>query len=172
MSKIILYIKSITVCHYACVHNYAFYNRYETAISGDNSSKSPPIAKTVLVFFVRGLFSHLQFPYAQFACSSLTGELLFDPLWEAIARLERQDVKVLALTCDGASPNRCLWKIHSNRKTATVTYKVDNIYANPVRPLFFISDPSHLIKTIRNCWWSKNRMLWVSLNIKKTTWHV
>ena len=33
-----------------------------------------------------------------------------------------------------------------------VTYKTTNIYSSDQRPLFFISDVPHLIKTVRNCW--------------------
>ena len=44
---------------------------------------------------------------------NLSGDLLVDPVWEAILRLERQDIRVLALTCDGASANQRLWKLHS-----------------------------------------------------------
>ena len=43
------------------------------------------LAKSMLVLMVRGLFAHLNFPYAQFACHTLTGELLVDPVWEAIS---------------------------------------------------------------------------------------
>jgi len=32
------------------------------------------LSKTMFVFMVRGLFIRLQFPYAQFACSSVTGD--------------------------------------------------------------------------------------------------
>ena len=76
------------------------------------------IASSVLVIMVRGLFSKLNFPYVQFAVASLSGDLMVDPVWEAISRLERQGIRVLALTCDGASANRRLWKLHSmQRKT-------------------------------------------------------
>lgn len=44
---------------------------------------------------VRGLFSRLRFPYAQFPVSSVTGDLLFEPFWQAVFRLERLDLKVL-----------------------------------------------------------------------------
>ena len=46
-----------------------------------------PMAKTMLVFMVRGILSDLAFPYAQFSCSTLSGDLMVDPLWEAISRL-------------------------------------------------------------------------------------
>jgi len=120
----------------------------------------------MLVIMVRGLLSKLNFPYAQFACANLTGDQLVDPVLEAIARLERQGIKVLCLTCDGASTNRRLWSIHGKGRDLGdkgVLYKVPNIYSpDPSRYLYFISDPPHLIKTTRNCWASKTRKLEVS----------
>lgn len=125
-----------------------------------NNVMDRPLANSMLVLMVRGLFSRVNFPYAQFACHTLTGELLVDPVWEAISRLERQGIRVLALTCDGASTNRRLWKIHSEEDR--LVYKVNNIFARDgPRPLFFISDPPHLLKTARNCWWNPKRSLWV-----------
>ena len=46
---------------------------------------------------VRGLFKAFCFPYAQLPCSTLTGDLLFEPFWEAIFRLDRIGFKVSAL---------------------------------------------------------------------------
>ena len=54
---------------------------YEKALSGDQ--EPPSLAKSVLVFMVRGLFTKLQFAYAQFPCSSLAAEKLFKPFWDA-----------------------------------------------------------------------------------------
>lgn len=101
----------------------------------------------MLVLMVWGLFSFFNFPYAQFACHSLTGgELLVDPVWKVISQLERQAIHILALTCDGASTNRRLWKIHS--KNEGMIYKVDIVFVrDSPRPLFFICDPPHLLKT-------------------------
>ena len=42
------------------------------------------LAKTVMVFMVQGLFSSLEFPYVQIPLTTATGDLLFDPLWEAV----------------------------------------------------------------------------------------
>ena len=108
---------------------------------------------------VRGLFGKLQYPYAQFACANLSGDQMFDPVWQAISRLERLGFCVLALMCDGASPNRKLLKLHS--KGDDMVYKVPNPYANDSRYLYFISDPPHLLKTIRNSWFNSKRKLWV-----------
>lgn len=158
--------------------------KFEASLKSD--SQDVQLAKSMLVLMVRGLFSKLNFPYAQFACAKLTGDLLLEPLWEAISRLERQGFKVLALTCDGASANRRLWTLHSEMKRKRklkkqkenddneeeetdendedVLYKVPNVFATDAnRPLYFIADPPHLLKTARNCWSSKSRHLWVIL---------
>ena len=120
------------------------------------------LANSMLVFMVRGLFSKFNFPYAQLCCSDLSGDLMFDPFWEAIARLERQGFNVLAVTCDGASTNRRLWKLHANGNK--VIHKIPNVYAaEGSRDIYLISDPPHLLKTIRNSWY--NRSLWVSYTI-------
>ena len=52
------------------------------------------IAKTMMVFMVRGLFSPLRFAYAQFPCATVTGDLLYHPFWQAVFRLERMGLKV------------------------------------------------------------------------------
>ena len=113
----------------------------------------------MLVFMVKGLFSRLDFPYAQFPCTAVSGDQLFKPFWEAVCRLERCGFKVLGLTADGLSANRRLFKLH--QPGTQLVYKVPNPYATDDRDLFFFSDPPHLLKTTRNCWASKNRHLWV-----------
>ena len=57
------------------------------------------LASTVLAFMVKGLMSSLEFPYAHFPCQNLTGDLMFDPFWEAVHRLERLGLKVLIIKC-------------------------------------------------------------------------
>ena len=72
----------------------------------DGDEKRDLLAKTMFVIMVRGLFSKLCFPYIQFAAITLSGDLLFDPIWEAVSRLELCGFKVLTITADGASSNR------------------------------------------------------------------
>ena len=83
-------------------------------------------------------------------------------MWEAIARLEKLGFRVLGLTCDGASPNRRLWKLHSSSNDELI-YKVPNVFADDKRDLYFISDPPHLLKTIRNSFYNPKRTLWVRI---------
>lgn len=59
-----------------------------------NTAPSPKVAKTIAVFMVLGLFNKLQFPYAQFPATDLSGDLLYDPFWEAVSRIEKSGLKV------------------------------------------------------------------------------
>ena len=115
---------------------------------------TPPIAKHMLVFMVRGIFSKLEFPYVQFPCANTSGDVVFPLVWECIKRLETCGLKVIATTADGASVNRKFFKMHkqASGKDGEVVYKTVNVYSPEKRPLFFISDVPHLIKTVRNCW--------------------
>ena len=101
----------------------------------------------MLALMVCGLFSKLAFPYAQFSCASMTGDLLRDPVWEAISRLEQQGIHVLTLICDGTSVNRGLWNyIHGDG--GEIVHKVDVFALEVKHPILFVSDPPHLQKTL------------------------
>ena len=113
----------------------------------------------MMVFMVRGLFSSVKFPYAQFPCAAVSGDLLYDPFWEAVCRLERCGFKVVAATADGASSNRRLIKLLCD---GLQNYKVINPYASPEGRELFFSDVPHLLKTVRNGWASTKRKLWVT----------
>lgn len=47
-------------------------------------SVTQTVATTMTVFMVRGLFTRLNFPYVQFPGVKVSGDLLFDPFWQAI----------------------------------------------------------------------------------------
>lgn len=61
---------------------------------GQDSAPAPALATTMMVFMVQGLLSPLSFPYVQFPCHKVTGQLLFAPFWQAIKRLETLGLKV------------------------------------------------------------------------------
>lgn len=126
----------------------------------------PKIAKHMLVFMVRGIYFSMKFPYAQYATSSASADVLYPLMWEVIRSLEYAGFKVISITCDKAASNRKLFKMHSLEK-GSFTYKVRNPYSEDKRDIFFFSDVPHLIKTVRNCWsnsfsHSNKRPLWVS----------
>ena len=134
---------------------------YKNSLEKENIEQ--PIATSMLVLMVRGLFSKLQFPYVQFPCTSVSGHQFYDVFWEATCRLERCGFKVLACTCDGLSANRRFFKLHGSGSAALTVHKVFNTYSADKRSIFFFSDPPHLIKTVRNCWSSSKRLLWVCI---------
>ena len=102
------------------------------------------------------------YPFAQFPSRKLTSDKIVDPFWEAVYGVERYTLKVVGATFDGASPNRRFVTIHTPFSSQTVVlHKVVNPYADDGREIF--SDPPHLIKTTRNCFASKARLLWVSM---------
>jgi hypothetical protein len=73
--------------------------RFEESICEDNDGAIPPLANSMVVFMLKGLFSSFQFTYTQFPCARLTGEQLFNIFWESVFRLERIGFKVnLSLT--------------------------------------------------------------------------
>ena len=55
---------------------------FEQSVIQDKSEES--LAKTMMAMMVRGLFTPLRFAYANFPAEKVTGELLFQPFWEAI----------------------------------------------------------------------------------------
>lgn len=135
--------------------------QFEHSITNGNSEDT--VANSMLVLMIRGLFSNLKFAYAQFPCTALAGDQMFEPFWEAAYNLERCGFKVLALTCDGLAANRRLFKLHSpNIDPEAFVHKVVNPYAADGRFVFFFSDPPHLVKTTRNGWANSHRQLWVS----------
>jgi len=75
----------------------------------------------------QGLFYKHNYLYAWFVYNAITGGLMFDLVWEAISRLERPGFCVLVLTCDGATPNHRLRKLHTAKDE--LTYKVPNVFA-------------------------------------------
>ncbi len=129
----------------------------------------PSIATHILGIMVRGVFSGLHFPYAHFPTTGVTGATLFSLVWEAIERLERLGFKVVALTGDGASPNRKFFSLHAESQEE-ICYKTLNPYATEDRFIYFFSDVPHLMKTTRNCWSHSfghgcTRKLWVSIHL-------
>ena len=59
---------------------------FERSVEGNSNQPEP--AKSMLTFMVKGLFTKLQFPYAQFASTKLTGDSLFQLFWEVVIRVE------------------------------------------------------------------------------------
>uniref|UniRef100_A0A1X7UCH1 Transposable element P transposase-like RNase H domain-containing protein n=1 Tax=Amphimedon queenslandica TaxID=400682 RepID=A0A1X7UCH1_AMPQE len=117
--------------------------RFKKSLDSENTP--PPLAKSMVSFMVKGLFTSLKFPYAQFPCVSLVGEQLFPLFWEAVFRLERIGFKVIATTFDGTSVNRRLVALHD--LSDKLVYKILNIHAEEKRT-FLLEDTRELQEEI------------------------
>ena len=140
----------------------AFQQQLET---GDGT---PQVAKHMLVFMVRGFFSNLEFPYAQFATRAITADFLYPLLWDVIQHLECAAFKVISVTGDKASANRKLFRMHRSMDSSqdAVTYKVKKTYRK-ICLLLLRCAPPYI--SVRNCWsnffgHNHKRALWVSKN--------
>ena len=120
--------------------------------------KSTNIATYVLVFLLRRVVNPFKFSLATFATTGATSSQMFPLLWKAISICELNSLKVLAVTCDGASPNRKLFRMHfpltkedDMNHDIDVTYQTVNLFSSEKRFIYFISDVPQLMKTARNC---------------------
>ena len=96
----------------------------------------PSVATHILGIMVRGVFSSLHFPYAHFPTTGVTGATLFPIVWEAIERLEQLGFRVVALTGDGASPNRKFFSLHAESRDE-FCYKTPNPFTTEDRFIYF-----------------------------------
>jgi len=115
------------------------------------------IASHILVFLVRGVVNPLKFSFANFATKDVNAVNLFPIFWKAVGILEDScELKVIAVTSDGASSNRTFYRMHKNMPGSVVageecvTYKTINIFAEDERHIHFICDQPHVLKTGRN----------------------
>ena len=122
-------------------------------------SKVTTVASHVLVFLIRSIVNPFKFSLANFATDGISASQMFPLLWKAISICEKSSLKVIAVTCDAASPNRKVFRVHwhltqdddMNPET-DVTYRTRNLFSGTEnRFLYFISDVPHLLKTARNC---------------------
>lgn len=116
----------------------------------------------VLVFYVVGVNSSLKMSLGYFGTRTASADQLYYMFWQAVGCLEACNLKVIASTSDKAPANQRLYQMHGESKE--LCYKTINIF-HPEREIFFISDPPHLIKTVRNIihsshWGSNSRLLW------------
>ena len=105
----------------------------------------------MLVVMVCGISSSLQYPLAAYATDGITLDFLYSIVWGAVQTLHSDaGLRVLFIFCDGASPNRKFFMLHSENANNRL-YKTINIFSGNDRDLYFISDAPHLLKTTHNC---------------------
>lgn len=106
---------------------------------------------------VKGTASKVQSVVASYGVSKLSKEDLHDFVWEVTGAMELNGVRIVAMVCDGSTINRGFIDMQPRASSdSEITYDTPNIY-DPSRSIVFISDPPHLLKTIRNCLYNSGR---------------
>ena len=103
-------------------------NEYERSIYEPKKQKS--LAKTIVVFMVRGVVASLIFPCI-FPVSSLKGYNLFPLVWEVIGRLTRHNFRVWEIIYDEASSSRKMFRMHSSTGDENI-FKTTNVYSKKI----------------------------------------
>ena len=112
------------------------------------------LATHILVFLVKSVVNPLSYSFATFATTGITAFQIFPLFWKTVNILENMNLKVIAATADGASPNRKFFRMHKpldGDAEKAVVYRTLNLFSSEKRYIYFFSDAPHLIKTVRNC---------------------
>lgn len=120
--------------------------------STKGTDMKPALATKMLTYMVKGVASDQKRIVAAYGVDVLDVNDLFRKTWSVIGELEMADVNIIAIVCDGLSVNRRFIKMHKPFSGETDSGTIFDT-TNPCgggRPLFFISDVPHLLKTIRN----------------------
>jgi len=113
-----------------------------------------PVASTVLTFLAKGVGNGLRGITACFTAAGLNVDQLDSRVWQVVERLEVAGLKIIVIVGDGHPVNRAFFNRHppfSGTEGSKVVYATLNVFANDERPIFFINDVRHLLKTARNC---------------------
>ena len=118
-------------------------------------SKVTTVVSHVLVFLIRSIVNPFKFSLNNFATDAISSSQMFPLLWKAISVCEKSSLIVIAVTCDGAFPNRKSCQLTQNddmNPETDVTCYTRNLFSGTEnRFLYFISGVPHLLKTTRNC---------------------
>ena len=118
-----------------------------TVLNDDKVTATPQknIATHVLQFFYKSLFAKFEFPCAFFLTKGVTAQKLNRVFRQGVSLLHGFGFEIMLACCDGAPENRSFMNMNGTNATKSKCY-------NPFskKPLFFISDPPHLMKKLRN----------------------
>lgn len=113
------------------------------------ASNSEEAAKTAHVFMIQSLLSAHKDVAHILPVANIEAAGLHEALRKTILELEKAGLTVIAVITDNNSINRKVMSLFSKTRT------VDIVYPHPAddsRPLFYVVDPVHLLKCVRNNW--------------------
>lgn len=107
------------------------------------------LLSTAHVFIVQSLLSNHKDVVHILPIAQIDANTLHEFLKKLIIDLESLGLKVIAVVSDNNSINRKAMKFFANPSKASIVYQHP---ADPSRPLFFILDSVHVLKSVRNNW--------------------
>jgi len=124
-------------------------------------TSSRPVAKIILQFFWSSIEGDFAWPIASFPINKLNAKTLGNCVWSTISILSEikfgknsdKKIQVLYGVCDGATHSSAFFNQYGS-----INWMTENPY-NDNKPIFWLSDPPHMIKKLRNFLISQNRNL-------------
>jgi hypothetical protein len=109
-------------------------------------------AEHALVFMLGGLTTRWKQTVAYFFTgASVKGDLFHDIILEIVYRAEQIGLKVAAVTSDMGSANQAMWRSFNIKMGRNINAQCSMSHPCDItRRLYFISDPPHAIKNLRN----------------------
>ena len=98
------------------------------------------LATHVLQFYFKSLFGKFDFPGAFFLTRGISAQKLNRIFWQGVSMLHGFKFTIMLACCDGAPENRAFMNMNGTNASKSKCYN----------QLFFISDPPHLLKKLRN----------------------
>ena len=102
------------------------------------------LATNVMQFYFKSLFTTFAFPCAYFMTRSVTSTQINRMFWDGVLALHDHGFEVMLACADGASYNRTFFRMNAGNQL----WQCHNPFTR--EPTFFISDPPHLLKKLRN----------------------
>jgi hypothetical protein len=129
--------------------------------------REPTVAEHALVFMVKGIRKPYKQPIAWFLTGkSTTGTQLWSVTKQVIEQLYARSLCVRAVTSDMGSANVGMWRqadLNTNDEDNTACSTVHPCIQG--KPLYFMADVPHLLKSVRNC--LENSTIVVSMDVVK-----
>ena len=112
---------------------------------GGEADVTQLLATNIMQFYYKSLFAPFSFPCAYFLTRSVTSVQINQMFWTGVHALHEHGFGVLMACADGASYNRTFFRMNADN---TQPWRCDNPWTG--EPIFFLSDPPHLLKKLRN----------------------
>ncbi|XP_037518749.2 uncharacterized protein LOC119395817 [Rhipicephalus sanguineus] len=130
------------------VHLQSFFD-YKAGFVTGAAANSSTAAKTAHVFMIQSLLSSNKDVVHILPVAHIDAKALHDFLRKLILDLEASGFRIIAVISDNNSINRKAMSFFAKPASVSIVYQHP---ADSSRPLFFVVDPVHILKCIRNNW--------------------